>query len=34
MFKNSMGNLVESLRLFVLSALDRMLRPHAIVLAN
>ena len=34
LFRNSTGNLVESLGSFVLSALDRMLLPHEIVLVN
>ena len=34
LLRNFMGNLVESLGSLVLSALDRMLLPHAIVLAN
>ena len=34
MFRNSMGNLVECIGSLVLSALDRMLLPHAIVLAK
>ena len=34
LFRNSAGNLVDSLGSLVLSALDRMLLPHAIVLVN
>ena len=34
LFRNSTGNLVESLGSLVLSALDRMLRPNAIVLVK
>ena len=34
LFRNSMGNLMESLGSLVLSALDRMLLPNAIVLGK
>ena len=34
MFRNSTGDLVESLGSLLLSAFDRMLLPHAIVLAS
>ena len=34
LFMNSTGNQVESLGSLVLSELDRMLLPHAIVLAK